>query len=356
MANFDGEFRNWMIAIQTPLLLAVIALMSTASLAAQRGDWQQSDDYDSAGNPRDSGASLTIAASIAPMQYLIDRIGGGHIVSSSIIPPGGDPHTFRVSPSSLSLLNDADALFVIGGLEIERHVAERIAAGQYSLPIFYFDESLAYTEGLGYDDYDDDHDHDDDYEHDYDDDHDHDDDYEHDYDDDHDHDDEHGHDHSASYDPHIWMSPSLTRRVADDMLARIIKLSPDRESLWREGHRELIDDIEKIDNDLRALLRNRSNRRFYVVHPAFGLFAKDYGLIQISLEEDGHDPSSASLARLIAQARADRVAVIIDETQYPSRGATLMADAIGASIESVNPLAYDLFATWKRLGKIISEN
>ena len=70
-------------------------------------------------------------------------------------------------------------------------------------------------------------------------------------------------------------------------------------------------------------------------------FARDYGLKQISIEEEGKEPSPAQLKTLIETCRKENIHVIFVQQEFDIRNAQLIADELGVTIIPINPLSYD---------------
>jgi zinc transport system substrate-binding protein len=84
-----------------------------------------------------------------------------------------------------------------------------------------------------------------------------------------------------------------------------------------------------------------AGRRFYVFHPAWGSFAAEYDLDQVSIEVDNKEPDPRQLATLIQRAREEKARVIFAQPQFSKRSAELLAAEIGARVVVVDPLAHD---------------
>jgi len=103
----------------------------------------------------------------------------------------------------------------------------------------------------------------------------------------------------------------------------------------------LLASIDALDADVRRILAPAAGKRFYVFHPAWGYLARDYGLVQISIEHGAKEPGAAELAQLMRDARADGAEVVFVQPEFSSRSAQVVADEIGAKLVSLDPLALD---------------
>ncbi|MYB83735.1 MAG: zinc ABC transporter substrate-binding protein, partial [Chloroflexi bacterium] len=61
---------------------------------------------------------LSVVASIYPMQYFAERVGGDRVDVVSLVPPGAEGHTFELTARDLLTIGRAD-IIVMNGLEME---------------------------------------------------------------------------------------------------------------------------------------------------------------------------------------------------------------------------------------------
>ena len=78
-----------------------------------------------------------------------------------------------------------------------------------------------------------------------------------------------------------------------------------------------------------------------VFHPAWGYFARDFGLEMIPVEIGGQEPSAAEMAALIEGARGEEIRVIFAQPEFSTRAAETIAKEIGGEVLLISPLATD---------------
>ncbi len=142
-------------------------------------------------------------------------------------------------------------------------------------------------------------------------------------------------------DPHVWLSPTVASAMADCIAAALERGFPAWRASIEARHRTLREDIAGLDRELGERLATVSGRTMFVHHPAWGHFASHYGIEQVAIEQDGKEPDPLRLSRYIQRARAAGARVIFVEPQFSSRSAAAVADAIGASLVTIDPLARD---------------
>src|SRR5450756_2121472 len=59
----------------------------------------------------------TVVASIYPLQYVVEQVGGDLVAVSTVTPAGADPHAVELSPRQLRSFSDADAVVYLSGFQ-----------------------------------------------------------------------------------------------------------------------------------------------------------------------------------------------------------------------------------------------
>ncbi|MEF3697495.1 metal ABC transporter solute-binding protein, Zn/Mn family [Desulfolutivibrio sp.] len=292
-------------------------------------------------------APLPVTVSIAPQAFFAKRIGGDRIAVTVMVPAGADAHTFEPKPSQMAALQKARLYFAVG-IDFERAWLPRFADVNKAMTIVQTDKDIVkiamtpHAHG---------HDHDADKPQ-----------------SDHDHDaakadasaavpagHEHGHDDDGhrheGLDPHVWLGPSQVKIQATAMRDALIAADPAGAEAYRAGYESLSADINALDKKLRAAFAAvpEGQRKFMVFHPAWGYFAKQYGLTQVPVEREGKEPGPAQLAALIDEAKNDRVRVVFVQPQFSDRNAEVVAKAIGGSVVGVDPMAEDWLANMEKV-------
>ena len=109
-------------------------------------------------------------------------------------------------------------------------------------------------------------------------------------------------------------------------------------------------DINAEFDRLREELAPLRGRTVFVYHPAFGYFLDEFEIRQEAVETGGKEPTPRTLFRLIERARAEGAAAIFVQTQFPLQSARAAAEAVGAELAALDPLAPDWLANIRVLG------
>jgi len=137
--------------------------------------------------------------------------------------------------------------------------------------------------------------------------------------------------------PHVWLSPPNLSRMAEIMAKAMSDADPDHAAIYRENLKQTVATLQQLHHELSLELAPFRGTSFYVFHPSFGYFAKEYGLRQAAVEVSGKSPTPKQLSALIARARQDRVRIIFVQPQFDSRSAAAVARAIDGVVEPRRP-------------------
>ncbi|MEM6486729.1 MAG: metal ABC transporter substrate-binding protein [Pseudomonadota bacterium] len=314
---------------------------------------------------------IPVVATFSILGDMVERIGGEHIVVTTLVGPDGDAHVYQPTPADARAVSDADVLFV-NGLEFEGWIdrlvdasgfdGTRVVATDGIEAIPFEDDDHAGEEEHGDDDHaehgDDDHGHDDDHaeakladdDHDHDHDHGHakakhgDDDHAEHGDEDHaehgddDHADAggHGHHHHGAFDPHAWQSLANGEIYAMNIAASLAAADPANADTYQANAAAYVAEMEALDAEIMAIVERLPDEARTVVtsHDAFGYFAERYGLTfeapqGLSTESE---PSAADVAEMIVQIREEGISAVFVETITDNRLLEQIAAETGASI------------------------
>lgn len=267
--------------------------------------------------------SLRAMVSIAPQAYVVERVGGDAVAVSVMIPPGSFPETYEPKPAQMIELSNTDVYFRID-LPFERSWMDRFRSANPNMRIVDMTQGITRISGIPHA-----HEH------------------EHDGEDHaHQHEHEEGEEHP---DPHIWLSPTLVKAQARTVADALIDLDPAHQATYEANLSRLLADIDALHQDITKNLAPLTNRKFLVFHPAWGYFARDYGLEMIPIEVGGQEPSAAELAAIIQKAKAEGITVVFAQPQMNPQSAQTIAKEIGGEVILIDPLAHDWLDNMRRV-------
>ena len=265
--------------------------------------------------PDNITGGYTVAVSILPQKYFVERIASSRANIIVVVPPGASPAAYEPSPSDMRNISQADIWFTIGvGFErawIPRFKGsnpnmiiistvrdiDRLPIDRYGIP-----EEIASSNTYG----------------------------------------DNGHDHTGGWeDPHVWLSPSLVRKQAVVIAECLSDLDPETATHYRTNLESFIIEIDSLQNSIHAVLDPIQGSCFMVFHPAWGYFADEFNLVQIPVEVSGNDPSPGEMSRLVDLAKDQNVQAIFVSPQFSTSSAEAIASEVNAKIIYIDPLAED---------------
>jgi zinc transport system substrate-binding protein len=267
---------------------------------------------------------LHVTVSVPPQQYFVERIGGSRVRVTSMVPAGTEPHTYEPSAAQMRALSQADLYLTIGE-GFEQTWMDRFRSINPDMQVVATHAGIERVPEV-------DHGHEDGAPE----------------DDEHEDDDEHEND-ERTLDPHIWVAPRLVAVQAQTIHAAIVALDPAHQAEYDTNLAAFLADIETLDAEIRASLDGAPRRRFIVFHPAWGYFARDYGLEQIPVEVGGQEPSASELAEVIRLAREEGIRVILAQPEFSTVAAETIAHEIDGEVLLVSPLAQDWLDNMRRV-------
>jgi zinc transport system substrate-binding protein len=292
-----------------------VVLLGSLTLSACQGRWA------GPGSTPPSARKLSIAVSILPQKYFVERIGDGHVEVSVMVPPGAEPHTFEPKPSQLKALSQAKAYLRIG-IDFEKAWMDKFRAtnpqmlivdsrrGIQLLPLPAQAQSHA-NEGSG--------------------------------------------DEGGNLDPHIWLSPQLVKTQAQTIYQTLVKLDPEHQAIYQANLQQFLADLKQLDAETRQSLEGLKNRKFITFHPSWGYFARDYELEMISIEVGGQEPSAAELGELIKVAQENNIKIIFAEPQFSQQTARVIGQQIGGEVVIIDPLSGDWLNNFRKMTKVFAQ-
>jgi zinc transport system substrate-binding protein len=253
--------------------------------------------------------SHTVLVSVAPYEYIVKRIVGDTQKVLLFVPAGASPHYFEPNAKQVLAAGKSDIWFLIGegfernALKPIKEYNPRIKTVDLRQGIDLIYETCATCAGHG------------------------------------------------EPDPHIWLSPNEAKKQANRIAETLIAVYPEQKQLYEQNLDQLQNDLNTLDNELKKLFAPYQGRAIMVSHPAYAYFCRDYGINQLSIEFEGKDPSPKQLTTILEKARSTKIHTIFIQAQHSSKGAKLIANEIGAKIDTLDPLAENYLENIREISK-----
>lgn len=246
--------------------------------------------------------ALRVVATTTVLADLVAQVGGHRVVVQSIVPPGGEVHTFDPTPADVQRIVEA-RLVVMNGLGLDEWLAKLVTDAGASATIVELAEDLDGVELLegGH----------------------------------HDEGEPDGHE-GEEYNPHLWLNVAYASRYVDRIEEALVAAAPADAATFAAGaeayrerlaelHAWAIAEIGRVPEDARTVIS---------FHEAFPYFAAAYGLdiVGTIVAAPGQDPSAGDLAELIRTIRANDVRAIFAESQFNDALVRTLAAETGVKV------------------------
>ncbi len=254
---------------------------------------------------------IRVTVSILPQKYVVEKIGGDRVDVSVMVLPGANPATYEPKPKQMVSLTQSQIYFAVG-VPFETVWLEKFGRANPRMKIIATQEGIEKFPMKG----------------------------------------KEGRRQKGSadiprtargiLDPHIWLSPPLVMFQARNILRALEKADPAGTPLFQANYRKFIAELVDLDLKIGRLFADLGpDRRFMVYHPAWGYFARAYGLAQIPVQAEGKDPTPRALQHLIHEAAEKGIRTIFVQPQFSSKSAETIARAIGGRVIVADPLALE---------------
>jgi ABC-type Zn uptake system ZnuABC Zn-binding protein ZnuA len=241
--------------------------------------------------------TLQVVTTTTILADLVAQVGGSHVRVSSLVPKGGEVHTFDPSPSDVRRLAQADAVF-LNGLGLDDWLASLVADAGTTAPVVRLGEKLpgvtylAGEDGAG----------------------------------------------SEAVNPHLWLNVAYAAKYAERIGEALAEADPANAAAYRDRAAAYGRTLADLDTELRSKMDTipAANRTVISFHDAFPYFAAAYGLAidGTIVDAPGQDPSAGQIASLVGVVREKGVKAIFAEAQFSEDLARTIADETGATVVS----------------------
>jgi zinc transport system substrate-binding protein len=271
-----------------------------------------------AASVKDHHTPLPVFVSIPPQAYFVKAIGKDWVTLSIMVTPGHSPATYEPTPKQLAQLGKARLYFRIG-VPFETVWMKRVSEANRELRIVDTARGVNFLPMKRH------------------------------------YHDEGVHDHGGRHDPHIWLSIKAVKVQARNIHDALVEEDPEHAPFYKQNLEALMQDLDLLDGHISEKLAQLNTRKFIAFHPAWGYFARDYGLEQIPIELEGKRPSAKSLNHLIELAREENISLVVVQKQFSTDSAKVIADTIGAKVIQLDPLDENYPANIKRIADTFRE-
>jgi manganese/iron transport system substrate-binding protein len=239
--------------------------------------------------------AIPVVVTTSVLADLVAQVGGSRVDVTSLVPKGGEVHTFDPTPAAVRRVAQA-RLIVRNGLGLDDWLDALVRDAGSTAPVTVLGEELDGVEYLRVGDG------------------------------------------SGPVNPHLWMDVANASRYVDRITEALSSVDPADAVGFRArstAYRATLADLDARIRDRLATLP-ASNRVVASFHDAFPYFAAAYGLTIVGtiVDAPGQDPSAGEIAGLVDKIRASGARAILAEAQFNDALARSIADETGATLVS----------------------
>jgi zinc transport system substrate-binding protein len=257
-----------------------------------------------------------VLVSILPQKTFVEKIAGDDFEISILIPHGANPTTYSILPTQMAEISDASIWFRMGYVGFELSWADKIIQTNPEMKVVDLSKGLDLIaarkdESTG---------------------------------------------ELTGVDPHIWLSPTLVKKMVRTIRDELIVLRPDRTEVYNLAYQQYMKEIDEADLQVKQLFNGFEGRKFISFHPSLSYFAREYGIEQFSFQQMGKEPTPSQVANLVNIARADNIKVIYIQSDFDRENARMFVQEIDGEIIQVWPLNPEWSQNLIEMGRLISGN
>ena len=247
---------------------------------------------------------------------MIRQVGGPNVTVTSLVPKGGDVHTFEPKPADVQMVASA-RLLVMNGLGLDDWLEKTITnAAVAGTPVIKLGVDLPGVTLLPGED-------------------------------------------PGTQNPHLWMDVKYGESYVDRIAAALKQADPTDAAGFDSRASAYKTRLEALDASIRTRIATipAANLKLVTFHDAFPYFAREYGItiVGVAVEAPGQDPSAAYTAQLIDAIKASGVKAIFSESQFPAKlvdqlaaetGTKVVADLYDDSVGDPPVDSYEAVINW----------
>ncbi|MEN4005980.1 MAG: zinc ABC transporter substrate-binding protein [Methanobacteriaceae archaeon] len=257
---------------------------------------------------------INVAVSIPPQAEFVERVGGSKVKVTTMVPAGAHPHTYEPLPEQLKEISNAEMYVKVGsGLEFENVWMDEITEINKNMLVVNSSKGINFIPGQDKCD--------------------------------------HKHGGESQYDTHVWVSPRNAKIMVENIYQGLIQIDPANKDYYRANKDKYLQELYNLDKNITATLAGVEGKKILVYHPAWGYFARDYGLTQIAIEKDGKEPTPQGILSVIDQARRENIRVVFISPQFTRRSAEKVASEIGGQVVMIDHLDKNYIENLKKVAE-----
>ena len=257
---------------------------------------------------REKSEKLTVAVTIMPQQEFVRAVCGDKVDVVVLVPPGSSPETYEPTSKEIAAFHKSSIYFAIG---MPREGINILPVAENMKVVKLHEEAAKVYEELYFE--------------------------------------------GEERDHHVWLSPKRVKVMVEAIAREMSEIDPENAEIYMTNSEKYLKELEEVDEKIKETLKDLTNRKIMVFHPAFGYFASDYELEMYSLEEEGKEATAKRLEELIDLARRENIKAIFYQSEVDASQSKAFAEEIGGKAIMLEPLAEDYIKNLEKMARLIAE-
>lgn len=244
----------------------------------------------------ESNAKPTVTVTIPPYKYFVEKIAGDKVDVNVMVSNGNNPETYEPNAQQMMELSNSALYLKVGSIGFEQTWMKKLQDNAPDMKMIDTSVGITPAKTPG-----------------------------------------------GNIDPHVWMSCKNARIIASNMLKALCELEPKHKTFFEKNYQSLLNIINKRDSTIKESFKENPKlvQKFVIYHPILTYFARDYGLEQLPIEEEGREPSAAQLKSLIEKARKQKIRYCLIQAEFANRNTTTFIKESQTKAMDINPLQAD---------------
>src|SRR5438034_3590797 len=240
----------------------------------------------------DAPGRIDVVTTTTVFADLVKHVGGDRVNVTSLVPKGGEVHTFEPRPSDLTALERAKVVFM-NGVGLDDWMTRMLQQTATNAPVIRLGENLpgvTYITG------------------------------------------------DEGPNPHLWMNVAYARMYVGRIADALSAAEPAAASVFAANAKAYDAQLATLDGWVRDRIGTipADQRRLVSFHDAFPYYAQAYGLtiVGVVVPAPGQDPSAGQIAALVKAIRDAHVKAVFSEVQFSPQLAQAVAREADATVVS----------------------
>lgn len=260
----------------------IIIVVVAIALGLARRAWIQP--------PLPTLGTIPVVATFYPLAYFAQVIGADHVVVTTIVPPGVEPHDFEPSARDTERVQQAK-IFLTNGGDIDRWADSlKTLVSEKKGQVVAMNEVFA--------------------------------------------------DVDIAKDSHLWLDPVFAAREVRAIRDALVAADSEHAGSYEQNAEALTERLAKLDEQYSSGLGQCPTKEIIVSHNAFQFLQRRYGLSVYAIGgiSPHEEPSAKALTELTILAKSKQIKTVFFETLASPKIAQTLANTVGAQTMELNPI------------------